>query len=146
MATSLTVLIIAASLTGLFSMQADYYRTLELEDLANAYTDLVTEVDLLSCEAEVVVNWTDAAIAHGLPRTFHGDTYLIEFTEERPYLVSQGVRVTGRYFPSDLVLRDGSGDATDVLEVPSTTGFIVSSEHVWRDWGLDLVITVQPLG
>ena len=33
MATSVAVLVIAASFTGLFSMQADYFRTLELEDL-----------------------------------------------------------------------------------------------------------------
>ncbi|MCK5251473.1 MAG: hypothetical protein KAQ96_00935, partial [Thermoplasmata archaeon] len=66
------MLIIAVSFTGLFSMQADYYRTLELEDLANAITDLVTEVDLLTCEARVEVNWTVSATSHGLPREFHG--------------------------------------------------------------------------
>ena len=72
-ATSVTVLVIAASFTGLFSMQADYYRTLEMEDLADAVTDLVTEVDLLSGEARVTVDWRDSLTSHGLPRDLHGE-------------------------------------------------------------------------
>ena len=145
MTTSVTVLVIAASFTGLFSMQAEHYRTLELEDLADAITDLVTEVDLLACEAEVQVNWTSSATSHGLPRDFHGEHYLVQFTTERPYVVWQGTRVAGRFFPSDLVLLDGEDAPVVLLEVPSTTGFILDSELAWRDWGLDQVLTVRPV-
>ncbi len=145
-ATSVTVLIIAASFTGLFSMQADYYRTLELEDLADAFTDLVTEVDLLSSEAVVFLNWTGASESHGLPREFHGEPYMIELTGERPYLVHQGTRVSGRYFPSELVLLDDEGERVDLLEIASTTGLVIRSNGKWCDWGLDMVITIEPLG
>lgn len=144
-ATSMTVLVIAASFTGLFSLQAEHYRTLELEDLADAITDLVTEVDLLACEAEVQVNWTSSSTSHGLPRDFHGEHYLVKFTTERPYVVWQGTTVAGRFFPSDLTLLDADGAPVGLLEVPSTTGFIVDSEQAWRDWGLDQVISVRPV-
>jgi len=145
-ATSMAVLVIAASFTGLFSMQADYYTTLELEDLANAITDLVTEVDLLTCGAFVEVNWTSMAESHGLPREFHGEVYMIQFTSERPYLVWQGTRVAGRYFPSNVNLIEEAGEPVDILEVPSSTGFTVISEPEWCDWGLDLVISIRALG
>ncbi|NIP36526.1 MAG: hypothetical protein GWN18_16330 [Thermoplasmata archaeon] len=144
-ATSVTVLVIAASFTGLFSMQAEYYRTLELEDLADAFTDLVTEVDLLSCEAVVVLNWTDAKESHGLPREFQGEPYMIELTRERPFLTHQGVRVSGRYFPSELVLIDDEGERVDLLEVASTTGLVIRSQTTWCDWGLDTALSVEPL-
>jgi len=142
----MTVLVIAASFTGLFSMQADYYRTLELEDLANEFTDLVTEVDLLTCEAEVQVNWTTMAESHGLPREFHGEPYLVQFTAQRPYLVWQGTRVAGRYFPSNVRLIEEDGATVDILEFPSSTGFTVSSQPEWCEWGLDQVISIQALG
>jgi hypothetical protein len=143
--TTMAVLVIAASFTGLFSMQADYYRTLELEDLANAITDLVTEVDLLSCQATVTVNWTSQAASHGRPRDFHGEPYLVQFTSERPYVVWQGTRVTGRFFPSDVALFQQDGSPSNLLEVASTTGFIISSEPVWKEWGLDQEISIQPI-
>ena len=126
-------------------MQADYYRTLELEDLANTITDLVTEVDLLTCEARVEVNWTASAISHGLPREFHGEPFIVQFTEERPYLVWQGTRVRGRYFPSNVVLKGVDGVALDLLEIASTTGFTVISEPEWQERGLDLVIYIRSL-
>jgi len=143
--TTMTVLVIAASFTGLFSMQADYYRTLELEDLANAITDLVTEVDLLTCQATVTINWTSSAISHGLPREFHGEPYLVQFTGERPYVVWQGTRVAGRFFPSDVALILQEGVSVTLLEIASTTGFTINSEPVWQEWGLGLVISIQPL-
>ncbi len=140
------MLIIAVSFTGLFSMQADYYRTLELEDLANAITDLVTEIDLLTCEAMVEVNWTVSAISHGLPREFYGEPFVVHFTEERPYLVWQGTRVVGRYFPSNVVLKGDDGVVVNLLEIASTTGFTVMSEPEWQERGLGLVIYIQSLG
>ena len=143
--TTMAVLVIAVSFTGLFSMQADYYRTLELEDLANAITDLVTEVDLLTCEATVTVNWTSSAASHGLPREFHGEAYLVQFTNERPYVVWKETRVSGRFFPSDVALCQQDGTPSTLLEVPSTTGFSIGSEHLWREWGLDMEISIQPL-
>ncbi len=143
--TTMVVLVIASSFMGLFSMQADYYRTLELEVLANAVTDLVTDVDLLACEAVVTVNWTSSGVSHGLPRTFQGEPYILQFTVERPYVVWQGSRVAGRYFPSDVTLVKGDGTPAAVLEVPSSTGFTIISEHAWRGWGLDTEICVRPL-
>lgn len=143
--TSIVVLVVACSFMGLFSMQADYYETLELEDLADSVTDLVTEVDMLACEATVTVNWTASAVSQGLPRTFHGKPYVVEFTSERPYIQWQGCRVAGRYFPSDVTLSGGDGIPVALLEVPSTTGFTLISNRVWRDWGLDAVTSVQPL-
>jgi hypothetical protein len=142
----MVVLIIAASFTGLFSMQSDYFRTLELEDLANAITDLVTEVDLLSCEAWVEVNWTASTMSHGLPREFQGEPYLIEFTEERPYVVWQGNRVSGRYFPSDVALLDDDGMHLPLLEITSTVGFSIDSEATWAEWGLDHEISIRTVG
>ena len=144
-ATSVVVLVIAGSFLGLFTMQAHYYRSLELQDLADAITDLVTEVDLLSCEAWVEVNWTNVPESQGLPRLFHGEPYLVQFTRERPYLVWDGTRVAGRYFPSEVKLLDAEGETVDLLEVPSTTGFVVSSEPEWEDWGLDFPVTVHAL-
>jgi hypothetical protein len=135
----------AASFTGLFSMQAEYYRTLELEDLADAVTELVTELDLLTCEAEVEVNWTDSTSSHGLPRDFHGRPYIIEFTRERPYITWEGTRVKGRYFPSDIIILDGAGVVLDLLEVPSTGGFVLTSGQVWTESGLDTVIDVRAI-
>ena len=126
-------------------MQADYYRTLELEDLANAITDLVTEVDLLTCKATVTINWTASSASHGLPREFHGEPYLVQFTSERPYVVWQGTRVTGRFFPSDVTLCLQDGTPSTLLEIASTTGFSIGSEPVWREWGQDMEISIQPL-
>jgi hypothetical protein len=142
----MAVLIIAASFTGLFSMQADYYRSQELEDLADAITDLVTQVDLLSCEAWVEVNWTASTLSHGLPREFQGEPYLIQFTRERPYVVWQGTRVAGMFFPSDVLLYDDGGGPVELLEIVSSTGMAVSSGPVWQEWGVELVISIQPLG
>jgi hypothetical protein len=144
-ATSAVVLVISGSFLGLFGMQADYYRTLEMEDLADAITDLVTQLDLATCEASVEVNWTGTATSHGLPRTFHGMPYVIEFTAERPYLVCDGNRVAGQYFTSSVRPLDGEDEPVDLLEVSSTTGFVVSSLPVWTDRGLDHPILVQPL-
>jgi hypothetical protein len=143
--TSIVVLVIASSFTGLFSMQADYYRTLELEDLASSITDLITEVDLLACEAWLEVNWSSSAESHGLPRSFHGGPYIVQFAADRPHLVWQGTRVAGRYFPSDVVLLDGDGASVDLLEIHSTTGFTVSAEPEWSERGLEHVISVQAL-
>lgn len=144
-ATSVVVLVISGSFLGLFGMQADYYRTLELEDLADAVSDLVTQVDLLTCEATVEVNWTVAAESHGLPRTFHGKAYLIQFTADRPYLVWEGTRVAGRFFPSSVSLSNDTGQNVEMLEIPSTFGFKVSSYPTWEDWGLNHHITIGSL-
>jgi len=143
--TSITVLVIAGSFLGLFTMQADHYRMLELEDLADAVTDLVTEVDLLTCEARVEVNWTSSAEAHGLPRDFHGEPYLIQFSSERPYLVWRETRVAGRYFPTPVELLDAGGEPTMLLEVPSSTGFVIGSSSQWGERGMEHPITISPL-
>lgn len=145
LATSMVVLIICGSFLGLFGMQANYYQTLELEDLADAITDLVTQVDLITCGATVEINWTDATASHGLPRTFHGKPYLVQFTSERPYLVWDGTRVAGQYFTSTVTLLDDDGEPVDLLEVPSTSGFVVHSRPVWTDHGLDHPICILPL-
>ena len=108
-------------------------------------TDLVTELDLLDCEAEVQVNWTASTSSHGLPRDLHGDIYIIEFTQERPYIAWEGTRVTGRYFPSDIRVLNEEDSPLDVLEVPSTSGFILTSVQVWTDRGLGTEITIRPL-
>ena len=139
------VLIISGSFLGLFGMQADYYRDLELSDLANAVTDLVTDMDLLTCEGTLEVNWTATAVSHGLPRTFHGAAYMIQFTNERPYVLCDGTRAGGRYFPSAVVLLDPRGEPVDLLEVPSTTGFVVHAMPEWADWGLQYIILVEAL-
>ncbi len=144
-ATSVVVLVISGSFLGLFGMQADYYRSLELEDLADAVSDLVTEVDLLTCEAAVEVNWTVTAESHGLPRTFHGKAYLIQFTTERPYLVWEGTRVAGRFFPSPVSLSNDTGGHVEMLEIPSTIGFKVCSRPAWEEWGLNHHITIEAL-
>jgi len=143
--TSVTVLVIAGSFLGLFTMQADHYRTLELEDLADAVTDLVTEVDLLTCEARVEVNWTTSAEAHGLPRDFHGEPYLIQFSTERPYLVWRETRVAGRFFPSPVALLGAGGEPTHLLEIPSSVGFVIESSSRWGERGLEHPITLCPL-
>jgi hypothetical protein len=145
-ATSMAVLMIAASFTGLFSMQSDYYRTLELEDLADHITDLVTQVDLLSCEALVEVNWTSAMASHGLPREFHGEPYLIQFSKERPFVEWRGTRVAGMYFPSDVELLNDEGSELTLLEVVSTRGFLIESQASWSPWGLEHTISIAPLG
>jgi len=144
-ATSMVVLVISGSFLGLFGMQADYYRTLELEDLADAVSDLVTQVDLLTCEAVVEVNWTFTTESHGLPRTFHGKAYLIQFTIERPYLLWEGTRVAGRFFPSPVSLSNDTDEHVEMLEIPSTIGFKVSSNPIWEDWGLNHHITIGAL-
>ncbi len=143
--TSITVLVIAGSFLGLFTMQADHYRMLELEDLADAVTGLVTEVDLLTCEARVEVNWTSSPEARGLPRDFHGEPYLIQFSSERPYLVWQGTRVAGRFFPTPVELLDADGEATTLLEVPSSTGFVIESSSEWGERGMEHPIAISPL-
>ena len=145
LATSMVVLIICGSFLGLFSMQAEYYRTLEMEDLADAITDLVTQVDLVACGAMVEINWTDATSSHSLPRLFHGRPYLVQFTSERPYLVWDGTRVSGQYFTSTITLLDGDGEPVVLLEVPSTTGFVVHSRPMWTEHGLDHPICILPL-
>jgi len=144
-ATTAVALVVALSFLGLFGMQAEYFESLELEDLADSISDLVTDVDLLGCEAWVEVNWTNATESLGLPRTFHGDPYLIQFSRERPYVVHRGERVAGRYFPSPVDLVDEDGEPLDLLEISSTTGFVVSSKPTWAPWGLDHPITIQPL-
>ena len=144
-ATTLVVLIIAASFLGLFGMQVDYYRTLELEDLADAISELVTEVDLLDCEARVEVNWSSAPEPHGIPRLFHGGTYVVQFTEDRPYVCFDGKRTSGLYFPSPVELIDADGHQAEFLEVSSTTGFVVSSQPQWTEYGLDHPITLSAL-
>jgi hypothetical protein len=145
-ATTFVVLVIAVSFLGLFGMQVDYYRTLELEDLADAISELVTEVDLLNCEAWVEVNWSSASEPHGLPRDFHGGTYIVQFTEERPHVSIDGTRVSGMYFPSPVELVDADGDRVELLEVSSATGFVVCSRPSWTEHGLDHPITLRALG
>lgn len=144
-ATSAVVLIVCVSFLGLFTMQADYYRTLEMGELADAVTDLVTQMDMLTCEARLEVNWTSNTTSHGLPRLLHGEPYIVQFTPERAYVVQDGQRVAGQYFPSTVDLMDARGEPVSLLEVPSTTGFVVSSKAAWAAWGLDHPITVQPL-
>jgi hypothetical protein len=144
-ATTFVVLIIAVSFLGLFGMQVDYYRTLELEDLADAISELVTEVDLLNCEAWVEVNWSSASEPHGLPRQFQGETYIVQFTEDRPYVSIEGTRVSGLYFPSPVELVDANGDRVELLVVSSTNGFVVSSQPRWTEHGLDHPITLCAL-
>jgi hypothetical protein len=143
--TTAVVLVIAVSFLGLFGMQVDHYRTLELEDIANRVSELVTEVDLVLAEVTVEVNWTGASESMGIPRTFYGEPYLIEFTSERPYVVLEGERVKGRHFPGIVQLRDRSGEQVDILEIPSTTGFLLQSSSHWTDDGLDRPITIMPL-
>ncbi|UCC93761.1 MAG: hypothetical protein JSW25_03595 [Thermoplasmata archaeon] len=145
MVTSITVLVIAASFTGLFSMQADYYRTQELEDLANAITDLVTEVELLDGQVWVEVNWTVSARSHGLPREFHGKPYVIRFTPERPYVAWQGQVVPGRFFPSDIRLIGSDGEETHLLEIASAIGFTLESSPIWTEWGLEHALSIRPV-
>lgn len=144
-ATTAVALIIALSFLGLFTMQAQYFEALGLEDLADAISDLVTEVDLLGCEARVEVNWTNTTASHGLPRTFHGQPYLVRFTSERPYVVLGNENIAGRYFASPVFLQNASGEQVDLLEVRSTMGFTVSSEPTWMPWGQDLPLTISPL-
>jgi hypothetical protein len=144
-ATTAVALIVALSFLGMFTMQAQYYEALELEDLADDISSLVAEVDLLGCEAIVEVDWTNASESHGLPRSFHGRPYLIQFSEERPYVVLGDIRVAGTYFPSPVGIIDGYGESLDLLEVSSTTGFAVFSRPEWAPWGLDMPVTISPL-
>lgn len=143
--TSIVVLVITGSFLGLFNMQADYYKELELRELADALTDLVTEVDTLTCQARVEVNWTSELESHGLPRYFHGEPYLIQFTSERPYILWNDVRVKGRFFTSSIGLLGSDDMPVQLLEIPSTTGFVIRSQNVWADWGLGQSITVEAL-
>jgi hypothetical protein len=145
-ATSVVVLIVALSFLGLFGMQIDHYRSLELRDVANKVTDLVTDVDLMGCQVRLEINWTDCDESFGLPRDFQGAPYLIEFTRERPYIVHDGHRVAGRYFPNSLELCDGEGEPTELLEVSSTTGFVISSRPQWSAYGLHHPIQVTSIG
>ncbi len=144
-ATSFVVLTIALTVLGLFGMEAASMRTMELERLADSVADLVGDVDTLPCEASCEVNWTCASDAFGLPRTFHGDVYRIEFTADRPYVVWRGERVAGHPFTSRVRLVDGDGQPLPLLAVGSTTGFIVSSHAEWQSWGLDLPVQVRSL-
>jgi hypothetical protein len=143
--TSLMVLAIAASFLGLYGMQAASVRRMELEDLADRFSDLVAEIDGLACEASVEVNWTGSMESHGLPRTFHGKPFVIQFTYERPYIIWDGERVSGRPFSSQIDLLGNHGEHVDLLEIPSTTGFIVSSKAMWAHWGLDFPISIAPI-
>jgi hypothetical protein len=145
-ATTLVVLTIALSVLGLFGMEAASMRTMELERLADAVADLVGDVDTVPCEASCEVDWTCATESFGLPRAFHGDAYTIEFTAERPYVVWRGERVAGHPFTSRLGLVGGDGAPVPLLEVVSTTGFVVSSRAEWQPWGLDHPVQVGPLG
>lgn len=144
-ATSAVVLIVCVSFLGLFTMQADYYRTLERGEVADAVSGLVTQVDMLTCEAQLEVNWTSDSTSHGLPRHLHGEPYVVRFTPDRAYVVQGGHQVAGQYFPSTVGLLDARGEPASLLEVPSTTGFVVSSHAEWAEWGLDHVIVIQPL-
>ena len=145
-ATSAVVLIIALSILGLFGMEAASVRQMELRDLADSVSDLVVDVDMLPCAVTVEVDLTVSAEAFGLPRAFHGDSYTIELTPERPYVVWHGERVAGHPFSSMVRLSDLSGAPVAVLAVRSVEGFVVSSQPEWADWGLDLPITISPLG
>ena len=144
--TSAVVLVIALSILGLFGMEAASVRQMELEELADSVSDLVVDVDMLPCAVSVEVNLTVTAESFGLPRAFHGDSYTIELTAERPYVVWHGDRVAGHPFSSMVRLVDRSGAPVDVLTVRSVEGFVVSSQPEWADWGLDLPITISPLG
>lgn len=143
--TSAVALIIAVAFLGLFGMQVEHYRTLELRDIADRVSDLVTEVDLVRAEVTIEVNWTGALECLGLPRTFHGEVYLIEFSAQRPYVVLEGQRVKGRHFPGVVDLRDAMGEPVDILEVSSTTGFVLHSSPAWTEGGLDHPISISPL-
>ena len=143
--TSVMVLAIAVSFLGLYGMQAASVRRMELEDLADRFSDLVAEIDGLACEASVEVNWTASAQSHGLPRTFHGKPYVIQFTSERPFLKWDGERVSGRPFSSPVAIFDDRGGPVNLLEVPSTSGFSVSSKATWASWGLDFPLSIAPL-
>ena len=144
-ATSAVVLIIALSILGLFGMEAASVRQMELEDLADSVSDLVVEVDLLPCAVSIEVNLTASDEAFGLPRAFHGDSYTIELTPERPYVVWHGNRVAGHPFSSMVRLADRSGGSLGILAVRSVEGFVVSSQPEWAEWGPDLPITLSPL-
>jgi hypothetical protein len=145
-ATSAVVLIIALSILGLFGMEAASVRQMELEDLADSVSDLVVDVDMLPCAVAVEVNLTVSSESFGLPRAFHGDSYTIELTSERPYVVWHGARVAGHPFSSMVRLVDLSGAPVGVLAVRSVDGFVILSQPEWADWGLDLPITISPLG
>ncbi len=144
-ATTFVVLLIAASFLGLFGMQIEYYRGLKLEDVANAITDLVTEVDLLDCEVMLEINWTREPEVHGLPRLVDGEAYSVQFTEDRPYVVMDGGRAAGRYFPSSIELLDLDGERVGLLEVSSLAGFILTSRPIWTEHGLDHRVSVEAL-
>ena len=144
--TSAVVLVIALSILGLFGMEAASVRQMELEELADSVSDLVVDVDMLPCAVSVEVNLTVTAESFGLPRAFHGDSYTIELTAERPYVVWHGDRVAGHPFSSMVRLVDRSGEAVSVLTVRSIEGFVVSSQPEWADWGLDLPVSISPLG
>ena len=145
-ATSAVVLVIALSVLGLFGMEAASVRQMELRGLADSVSDLVADVDMLPCAVSLEVNLTASAEAFGLPRAFHGDAYVIELTEERPYVVWHGDRVAGHPFPSRVRLVDRTGAPVSVLVVRSVSGFVISSEPEWAEWGLDLPISISPLG
>ncbi len=143
--TSLMVLAIAASFLGLYGMQAASVRRIELEDLADRFSDLVAEIDGLACEAFVEVNWTASMESHGLPRSFHGKPYVIQFTSERPYIEWDGERVSGKPFSSPVGLLDVDFQPAVSLDIPSTTGFILFSKATWASWGLDFPVHIAPL-
>jgi fermentation-respiration switch protein FrsA (DUF1100 family) len=145
-ATSVVVLIICLSVMGLFGMEAASVRQMELKGLAGTVSDLVVDVDTLGCAASFEVNWTVSSESFGLPRAFHGDTYTIQFTSERPYLVWHGERVAGHPFSSEVRLLDATGGPVSMLEVRSATGFVLSSEAEWESWGLDYPVYISPLG
>lgn len=145
-ATSAVVLVIALCVLGLFGMEAASVRRMELRDLADAVSDLVVDVDLLPCAVAVEVNLTVSSESFGLPRAFHGDGYTIELTPERPYVVWHGERVAGHPFSSMVRLADRAGAPVGVLAVRSAEGFSICSQPEWAEWGLDLPITLSPLG
>lgn len=144
-ATTLVVLIIALSVLGLFGMEAASVRTMELERLADSVADLVGDVDTLPCEASCTVDWTCASESLGLPSSFHGEAYTIEFTADRPYVVWRGERVAGHPFTSRVSLVGLDDEPTPMLQVTSTAGFVVSSHAEWQPWGLDHPVQVGPL-
>ena len=143
--TSMVVLVIIGSFLGLFNIQVNYYTSLELQELADVVSSLVAEIDKLTCEATVEVNWTLATESHGLPRYFHGEPYLILFTQDRPHVTWNGLSVKGRYFTSPIDLLGTNGSCVSLLEVPSTTGFLVQTTQMWAEWGLGQRITVEAL-
>lgn len=144
-ATSMVVLIIALSFMGLFGLQVESYREMERSAVADRVSSLVAEVDRARCEVAIDVDLADPEGAYGIPRLLHGEVYSIELTRDRAYVVVGGQRTGGAPFSCPVRLVDGYGEPVELLVVPSTGGFVISSQEAWCDWGLDLPVTIGPL-